>query len=141
MPIALKLTERVEALGLSQRVLFTGMLTGEQRVAAFAEADVFTLPSYQENVGIAIIESLAARTPVIISDRVNIHPEIAEAKVGIIVPTRIEALRQAISHLLTNDRAREEMSARAHDFLRATYDRVLIARRWHDHYERLITLA
>jgi glycosyltransferase involved in cell wall biosynthesis len=66
-----QLMDRAAALGVKDRVLFTGMLRGRDRVAAFADADLFVLPSYQENFGIAVVESLAAGTPVVISDQVS----------------------------------------------------------------------
>src|SRR5205823_5894989 len=67
---------------LADRVKFTGMLQGEQRISTLANADLFVLPSYQENFGIVAIEALAAGTPVIVSDQVNLWPEIVAAGVG-----------------------------------------------------------
>lgn len=43
---------------------------------AFGAADVFVLPSHQENFGIAVAEALACGTPVLISNKVNIWREI-----------------------------------------------------------------
>ena len=45
---------------IADRVLFTGMLRGRERIEAFVDADLFALPSYQENFGIAVVEALAA---------------------------------------------------------------------------------
>src|SRR5262249_15680957 len=67
---------------ISQRVIFTGMLRGADRIAALADADLFALPSFHENFGIAVIEALAAGVPVIVSDEVNVCREIAAAQVG-----------------------------------------------------------
>ncbi len=59
-------------------VLFTGMLSGNLKWGALRAADVFVLPSHQENFGIAITEALACGTPVLISDQVNIWREVVE---------------------------------------------------------------
>jgi glycosyltransferase involved in cell wall biosynthesis len=50
---------------LSDRVTFTGMLSGSEREAALANADLFVLPTHSENFGIAIAEALAFGLPVI----------------------------------------------------------------------------
>ena len=50
----------------------TGMLEGDLKWGAFAAAEVFALPSHQENFGIAVAEALACGTPVLISNKVNV---------------------------------------------------------------------
>ena len=63
-------------------VTFTGMLTGDIKWGALAAADVFVLPSHQENFGIAVVEALACSTPVLISNKVNIWREITMGGAG-----------------------------------------------------------
>ena len=46
-----KVKRWVEDCNLDQRVTFTGMLTGEDRLEAYAVGDIFVLPSYSENFG------------------------------------------------------------------------------------------
>jgi glycosyltransferase involved in cell wall biosynthesis len=50
---------------LTDRVVFTGMLEGQQRLDAFAASSLFVLPSHTENFGVAIAEAMAAKLPVI----------------------------------------------------------------------------
>jgi glycosyltransferase involved in cell wall biosynthesis len=76
-----KLRENSE---LQASVLFPGMLTGQAKWGAFYGCDAFVLPSHQENFGIAVAEALACSKPVLISDQVNIWPEIKDAGAGII---------------------------------------------------------
>ena len=70
--------------GLESRVTFTGMLKGDLKWGAFAAAEVFCLPSHQENFGIAVAESLACATPVLISNKVNIWREVLEDNAGLV---------------------------------------------------------
>ncbi len=132
---------RVETMvaqhGLQDRVIFTGMLRGRERIEALVDADLFVLPSYQENFGIAVVESLAAGTPVVISDQVNIHHEIAAAGVGGVVPNRAEPLAAEIERWLGDERVRHEAAQRARAFVRDHYDWDEIARRWAGHYASL----
>jgi glycosyltransferase involved in cell wall biosynthesis len=71
---------------LSNKILFPGMLTGNIKWQAFYEAEAFVLPSHQENFGIAVAEALACKTPVLISDQINIWREIKSGGAGIIEP-------------------------------------------------------
>ena len=56
------------ALGIEARTIFTGLLRGEQRLEALADADVVVYPSEDEVFGLVPIEALLAGTPVIVSD-------------------------------------------------------------------------
>ena len=78
------LRRQVESLNLTDRVVFTGMLQGNMKQGAFANADAFVLPSHQENFGISVVEALAAGVPVLISNRVNIWREIDADRAGYI---------------------------------------------------------
>lgn len=66
------------------RVIWTGMLEGDRKWGALRAAEAFVLPSHQENFGIAVAESLAVGTPVLISRPVNIADEIASAGAGFV---------------------------------------------------------
>ncbi len=127
--------------GLTDRTIFTGMLYGPERVAALADADLFVLPSDHENFGIAVVEALAARTPVIISDQVNIHDQITAAGVGQVVPTRVEDLSSQLTRWLGDPVLRAAAAERARPFVWQHYDWQQIARRWVEHYSRLSSSA
>jgi glycosyltransferase involved in cell wall biosynthesis len=120
--------------GVGDRVIFTGMLHGMERVAALRDADLFVLPSYQENFGIAVAEALAAGTPVVISDQVNIHREIAAAGVGQVVETNVAPLAAAIEAWLGDEKRRRSAGERGRDFVRERYDWRRIAEAWREHY-------
>ncbi|MFU8828199.1 MAG: glycosyltransferase [Phycisphaerales bacterium] len=91
-----------EQLGVSDRLIFTGMLKGTERIEALADADLFTLPSYQENFGVAVIEAAGAGTPVLISDQVNICGEVEAAKVGRVVACETGVLGAALGEMLAD---------------------------------------
>jgi glycosyltransferase involved in cell wall biosynthesis len=56
--------------------------------------DCTWLPSHQENCGIAVVESLAAGRPVLISDQVNIWKAIQDAGVGLVEPDTLDGTEQ-----------------------------------------------
>ena len=55
-----KLNHRAAQLGLASRITWTGMIGGSMKWGALRAAEVFVLPSHQENFGIAVAEALAA---------------------------------------------------------------------------------
>jgi glycosyltransferase involved in cell wall biosynthesis len=65
-------------------VLWPGMLAGDAKWGALRAAEVFVLPSHQENFGIAVAEAMACGTPVLISDKVNIWREIVAGGGGMV---------------------------------------------------------
>jgi len=116
--------------GIADRVLFAGMIYGKDRAAALVDAHLFALTSYQENFGVVVIESLAVGTPVIISDQVNIHRQITDARVGEVVPTDIDRIAESLTRWLIDRDGRHIASLRAKEFVAKNFDRIAQARRW-----------
>lgn len=86
--------------GVFEKTTFTGMLMGEDKLAAFRDADLFVLPSFSENFGIAVIEAQACGLPVLISDRVNIWREIKDGGGGEVEPPEPERFAARILDML-----------------------------------------
>jgi glycosyltransferase involved in cell wall biosynthesis len=96
-------TERlVAAAGFASRVTFAGMLEHRRKLEAFRDAAMFVLPSYSENFGIAVVEAMACRVPVAISDKVNIWREVRDAGAGVVGPATIGAVAEQIVGLARN---------------------------------------
>lgn len=85
-----QLKDRADALGVADRITWTGMLQGDLKWGAFHAADVFCLPSHQENFGIAVVEALACSKPVLLSDKVNIWREIEQDGAGLVASDTLE---------------------------------------------------
>lgn len=64
-----ELVERAVQLGLSRRVFFTGFLGPEEVERAYAEADLYVMPSVSEPFGLAPLEALSMDTPVIVASQ------------------------------------------------------------------------
>ena len=84
------------SLGVSEKVIWMGMIHDELKWSTFYSSDIFCLPSHQENFGIAIVESLSAGLPVLISNKVNIFSEISKDKAGIIFEDNLEGILNAL---------------------------------------------
>jgi glycosyltransferase involved in cell wall biosynthesis len=64
-------------------VFWTGMLEGDAKWGALRAAQALVLPSHQENFGLVVAEALAAGTPVLVSQQVNIWREIVADQAGL----------------------------------------------------------
>lgn len=130
-----ELIELVKLQGVSERVIFTGMLHGRERLEALVDCQVFVLPSYQENFGVAVVEALAAGKPVVVSNQVAIHRHVTTHQLGAVVPTELESLSQALLQVLAM--RDESLFDRARSFVAENYSADRIARRWVEHYRRI----
>jgi glycosyltransferase involved in cell wall biosynthesis len=123
------LEQQCRQYGIDERVVFTGMLNGQERIDALRAADLFVLPSYQENFGIAVVESLATGTPVIISDQVNLADQIEKHHVGQVIPTDAGSLTTALALWLNDQRRRDQAAQLAKPFA-SRYDFANVAHDW-----------
>ena len=109
------------AAGALDRTTFTGMITGDDKLAALVDASMFVLPSYSENFGIAVAEAMACSLPVVISDAVNIWPEVESAAAGLVGPCDIDITARNIMQILDNPARASEMGANGIRLVRDRY--------------------
>jgi glycosyltransferase involved in cell wall biosynthesis len=95
-------------LGVCDRITWTGMLTGTLKWGAFHAAEVFVLPSHQENFGIAVVEALACGVPVLISNRINIWREIETDEAGLSAGPGTDETTALLEKWLLLDLARKQ---------------------------------
>jgi glycosyltransferase involved in cell wall biosynthesis len=124
--------------GVLDRTTFTGMLLGPEKLAVLRDASLFVLPSYSENFGLAVIEAMAAGLPVIISDQVNIWPEVQAGEAGRVIPVDPEALAAQILDLLDEPEAARRLGQQGRSLVQARFQWPEIARSLAGAYERII---
>jgi glycosyltransferase involved in cell wall biosynthesis len=97
-------------LGLSTRVKFSGPLYGDEKWAAYRDADVFVLPSLNENFGNTAAESAAAGTPVVITEQCGIAPLIKDVA-GLVVAHDPASVADALDRLLRDPQLHAKLAA------------------------------
>jgi glycosyltransferase involved in cell wall biosynthesis len=103
-----------DRLGVKDSIHWPGMLTGHAKWGAFRNAEAFILPSHQENFGVAVAEALACRTPVLISDKVNIWREVKASSAGLVESDTLGGTQALLQSFLALDEpARQAMRAAA----------------------------
>lgn len=116
-------------LGIDRGVTWHGHVDGAEKTALFASADMFVLPSFSENFGIAAAEALAAGVPCILSQGVAIAEPAARAGGALVVAPEAEAVRQALMRLLDDADLRRLMAVRARSHAEELYSATTMARR------------
>lgn len=99
-----RLRSLAAVLGVPEAVRFTGPLYDEHKWSAYRDADVFVLPSQNENFGNSVAEAVACGTPVIVTDQCGIAPFI-EGRAGLIVRHDLDSIADALKVLLENENA------------------------------------
>jgi glycosyltransferase involved in cell wall biosynthesis len=99
-------------LELEDRVHFLGFLSGVEKISLFQAADVFVLPTSQENFGFVLFEALAAMTPVVTTRGPDTWPELQASGGAVIVDRDADAIAEAARAIL-NDPGRREVMGRA----------------------------
>ena len=106
--------------GCRDTVTFTGMLTGNLKLAALAAADLYVAPSYSEGFSMSVLEGMASGLPCIITKGCN-FPEAAEAKVSHVVNTNSESITDALINCLQNPQQAKQMGIEARQFIFNNY--------------------
>ncbi|GAB4171429.1 MAG: glycosyltransferase family 1 protein [Roseiflexaceae bacterium] len=102
---------KVEALGLSDRVIFPGFLDDDELPLWYQAATVFVLPSLYEGFGIPLLEAMACGTPVVASNRSSLPEVIGDAGVSA-DPTDPDVLGAALLQVLRDRELQADLRAR-----------------------------
>jgi glycosyltransferase involved in cell wall biosynthesis len=129
---------QIQQSALAERTAIAGFVAGEDKAALLQAADLFVLPSYYENFGIAVAEAMVAGVPVVISDQVYIWDQIQQAEAGWVssctVPGLVEQLRLALAD--SAERRRRGENAKAHAL--KNYSWKAIAQQMVENYRQIL---
>ncbi|MDB9422809.1 hormogonium polysaccharide biosynthesis glycosyltransferase HpsP [Microcystis aeruginosa CS-563/04] len=133
-----RIKNQIERSILGKNTTITGFVTGEVKNSLLARADLFVLPSYYENFGIAVAEAMAAGIPVVISDRVDLHPAVAAAAAGWVTACQLEDLTNTLATAITNPEIRQQRGKNAKDLVFNQYSWSAIADQLLTVYQNLV---
>jgi glycosyltransferase involved in cell wall biosynthesis len=105
-----ELEQLATQLGIRKKVQFAGAIFGETKWAAYRDADVFVLPSQNENFGNTAAEAVAAGTPVIVTEQCGIAPLLAD-EAGLVIRHDRAALAGALERVLSEAELRTRLAA------------------------------
>ena len=120
------------------RVFFTGWLDGAAKAAVLQKAKLLALPSLQENFGISVVEALACGVPVLVSEHVNLAPEIRKAGAGWVVNLERAAFLRILKEALRNEDERISRGSAGRDFVASRFTWPTIADEMEKFYQSLM---
>ena len=132
------LKQQAQVLGVKERITWAGQVSGEMRLAAFAAAEMFVLPSHAENFGIALLEAMSAGLPCISTDQVALATDAALVSAVKIAERDPALLAQAMEELLASERLRRDLSLAAQNLARDHYSVDSMGRGLHELYQNVI---
>jgi glycosyltransferase involved in cell wall biosynthesis len=130
---------QIQSSPLGQHTTITGFVEGDRKSALLQTADLFVLPSYYENFGIAVAEAMAAKVPVVISDQVHICEQVRQAAAGWVSPCQVAPLTAALRSALSDPAERQRRGANAQQYALEYYSWRAIARQMVETYQQLLS--
>lgn len=98
--------QQVKDLGLSNDVIFTGYVVGDELVPLFKGAQFFIMPSLYEGFGMTVLEAFATKTPAILSNVTSL-PEVAGDAAYFINPANTAEIVDAMVRFATDEAIRD----------------------------------
>lgn len=112
----------IKVLDLEDKAIFVGPLYNRQRIAAYVDADIFVMPSYNfEETSLASLEACASYTPVIVTKQAS-DPLINIYEAGFIINYDEEELQQALLRILNDEKLRSEMGKNARRMIEEEFE-------------------
>ncbi|WP_293149177.1 MULTISPECIES: hormogonium polysaccharide biosynthesis glycosyltransferase HpsP [unclassified Microcoleus] len=129
---------QIKKSSLGKFTTITGFVSGDSKAEILRKANLFVLPSYYENFGIAVAEAMAAGVPVVISDRVYICEDIQQAEAGWVVPLEVGDLARAIASALLASEERQRRGLNGQAYAKKYYNWEAIARQTIEAYQHIL---
>lgn len=104
-------------LALQDRAHFLGLVVNDEKLSLYQAADLFVLPTSQENFGFVFVESLACATPVITTRGVDIWPELESSGGALIAEPTPDATANAIASMIQKGAALSDMGQRGREWV------------------------
>ncbi len=112
---------------LQDKIVTVGMLTGEIKKAALADATIFALPSYSEGFSIAALEAMTAGVPALVSDRIGFDGTVAQYQAAHEAPLTVDGVYEGLQKLLQDPVYCDILRQNAQRMVRELYDIEIVA--------------
>lgn len=133
-----KIRSEIANSPLKDYTTITGFVTGESKTGLLQTADLFVLPSYYENFGIAVAEAMVAGIPVVISDQVHIYQQVIDSQSGWVGKTDVESIFELLTTALSNSEECQRRGLNAQDYALQNFSWDAIAKQVLQAYTQII---
>jgi glycosyltransferase involved in cell wall biosynthesis len=133
-----RIRTQVQNSSLAPHSTIVGFVTGDSKTALLQAADLFVLPSYYENFGIAVAEAMAAGVPVVISDQVHIWEDVKQSEAGWVSACEVSALTDQLRAAIQSAPERQRYGANAQTHALKHYSWKAIAQQTIQAYQQIL---
>ena len=128
-----------ESLGIGDRVVFLGWVSGPAKQHAFQDASIFCLPSYAEGFPMAILDAWAYGLPVITTPVGGI-PDVAHDEENMLLfnPGDVKSLSHKLELLISDKSLRDKISKASRSFATHEFNQDTINRQLENIYNNLL---
>ncbi|TAE60336.1 MAG: glycosyltransferase [Nostocales cyanobacterium] len=135
-----KIKDEITNSPLKECTTMTGFVTGKTKIGLLQTADLFVLPSYYENFGIAVAEAMVAGTPVVISDQVHIYQQIIDSESGWVGKTDVNSIVNLLTTALSDPQECQRRGLNAQEYALNNFSWEAIAQQMIRAYQEIITM-
>ncbi|MCK4731120.1 MAG: glycosyltransferase family 4 protein, partial [Methanophagales archaeon] len=129
----------IQELKMGDKVLFTGFVSNDEKMAVFVDADVFVTPRYS-GFPVTFLEACACGTPIITTNNGDKLDWIHE-RVGYVVEYDKDQLRDAIFKVLSDEGLRSRFGERGRRLTRKEFNWNRIVKKIEDIYHECVSLG
>jgi len=127
-PLKEDLAKEVLRRKLNDRVTLAGFVDEKKLVSLYNSSDVFVLPSHYEPFGMVVLEAMASRIPVVVSDVGGLSEIVEDGVTGVKVPAyNPSALAEGILRVLEDRELSEQLKENAYRAVQERYRWEMIA--------------
>lgn len=136
---AAAMRNRATSLGIASGITWAGHLEGEMKLAAFAAAKLFVLPSSSENFGIALLEAMAAGVASVSCSEVALAADSAPAHAVALAERTPQSFSSQTLRLLCDEPARRDLAHAGSALARSEYSLTAMGAKLRKLYENIIS--
>ena len=138
-PLRPGLEEKCKKMGLSENIVFTGWKhsAGSTMMPLF---DIFFQPSLWEAMSMVVLEAMAAKKPVVVTDVGDNRHVVAHEKTGFVVPAKdVGQMANALQRLITSRELRDAYGSAGRAKYERSYTVRAMAKQYEDLYDKLLS--
>jgi glycosyltransferase involved in cell wall biosynthesis len=143
-----QLKKQAASLGLQssngtdvKRINWMGWVKPEDRFKVFEQANLFVLPSHNENFANVVIESLSVGTPVLVSQYVGLSDYVLEKKMGWVCDTTVKSLQAKLTEAYYQKAERHRITSNSSNQIRADFAPATLAAQYVNMYKKALKTA
>jgi len=133
-----KLAGIVEKAGLQDRVIFAGIISGEEKRNYYAAGDVFVYSSKSETQGMILTEAMYSGLPIVAVRATGAVDIVEDGKTGFLVSENEEEFGAAVQKLIDDENLRKKFGEEAGRIAKEEYTAGVCAKKMLETYEKTI---